>query len=524
MDDRLKAIDEYYTNLEYQRNVKETSEVIGTKLYDLTEELIEEINLGNVNDFTERYFKAVSLIEKNLPLFKAACTDPDIITTIIEHLNYFGARFSLDSMKYDEQYMKDDLVLLFTILKISENKIHPQMKPFLEDVICKGYIHRLRECRLGKCTTEMILLGDSDLYAVIRCLKNTPEMLHDHNTKFWIQEPIKEKFLWLLKEYLLNDLKEDYSSCFPICTFRTTKELFTDKVRPYDMNIVSIWTEDIVFAKNLAMPLNRDVVFINTYMNFHGGIVLLPFARPFKKTLESSHFYFAPDNPGKVQNVQKSSVNNLFYDGAWQRPVNDTYWIHDDTQWANATSDDVKKCISSAEKGFKIWSSKSVTSRKQILSKFASVLESNGKSALADIISKWIKFSCIYENSLSCSQSSGKLEVTKLRKSRGVIVLKEKDEAVLFRRLMQILTVGNSVIVICNTDSCSLVPYCNMFSISEIPPGVINLLSTANIKELEKSLFEMEYESYAKQLFSDNNFDQTYINLTEPKQIIMPLK
>jgi len=41
-------------------------------------------------------------------------------------------------------------------------------------------------------------------------------------------------------------------------------------------------------------------------------------------------------------------------------------------------SDDVNKCIKSAEEGFKIWSSKSITCRIQILSKFASILERNG--------------------------------------------------------------------------------------------------------------------------------------------------
>lgn len=145
------------------------------------------------------------------------------------------------------------------------------------------------------------------------------------------------------------------------------------------------------------------------------------------------------------------------------------------------------------------------------------------KSVLADIVSKWIQLSCIYEHSvLSCSQSKG-LEVTKIRNPRGIIILKEEDEAVLFRRLMQILTVGNSVIVICDTNSSSLIPYCNMFSGSQIPPGVINLLSSECIKELESCFCGMDYEKYAEQFFSEDNFEKIYINLTKPKQIIMPL-
>jgi len=37
---------------------------------------------------------------------------------------------------------------------------------------------------------------------------------------------------------------------------------------------------------------------------------------------------------------------------------------------------------------------------------------------LAETISTWIKFSCMYENSLSCSQSGG-LEVMKIRNPKG---------------------------------------------------------------------------------------------------------
>jgi len=112
----------------------------------------------------------------------------------------------------------------------------------------------------------------------------------------------------------------------------------------------------------------------------------------------------------------------------------------------------------------------------------------------------------------------------KIRNPKGVIILKEENETVLFRRLIQILTFGNSVIVICNTDSCNLVPYCNMFSASEIPPGVINLLSNENIKELELALCGMDYANYAEKFFSTINLEKIYINLTIPKQIILPLK
>jgi len=142
---------------------------------------------------------------------------------------------------------------------------------------------------------------------------------------------------------------------------------------------------------------------------------------------------------------------------------------------------------------------------------------------LADIIATDIKFSYIYQNSLSYSQSGG-LEVTKIRNPKGVIILKAEDETVLFRQLTQILTIGNSVIVICDTNSCSLAPYCNMLSASAMPSGVINLLSNEDLNKLELALCGTNYESYAEQFFSENNMEKIYINLTIPKQIILPLK
>ncbi|XP_011874330.1 PREDICTED: uncharacterized protein LOC105565610 isoform X2 [Vollenhovia emeryi] len=428
---------------------------------------------------------------------RVTCDIPDVLTTIIEYLKYFGMKFTLGT-KYDEEYEKDDVVILvvLTILKICESDMHREVQLFLENAIIDNSVLKIRYEQLrGEIgcdhTNEIILLGDSDLYAAIRCLRNTTSTMREPITKVWVQEPIKEKFLWLVEEYLEEFLTVDSLS---ICTFRTMKELLTLST-PYEMNMVSIWTEDIIFAKNLAMSLiNRDVLFINTHMDFYGGIVLLPYMikvhdEKWRRLLSPSFNVSVKKkrSPKKAQQAlvkRKGSVYNLFYDGILQQPVEDTYWIHGNCEWANATSDDVDNCINSAEQGFKIWSSKSVTCRIQILSKFASTLVRNGEYNLADKILKWIKFSCIYENSLSCAQS-GALEVTKLRNPNGIVILKEANETVLFRRLMQTLTVGNSVIVICDANSCNLISYCNMFSVSEIPPGVINLLSSLNIKALK---------------------------------------
>ncbi|XP_011700263.1 PREDICTED: uncharacterized protein LOC105457345 [Wasmannia auropunctata] len=516
----LKIIDEYYTNLEYENNDKKA----------LILALSEKIEFADVNNFSERFLKAASVIKKNLSLFQSACDHVDTITTIIEYLSNIGMKFTLD--KYDKEYKEDDIVLsvIFTLLNIYNIRKGHTIQLFLENVIIKKsvldksfqYTYLLFSGATNH-NNEIIVLADSDLYAVISYFRNKKYVLSFLN-KIWVQEPIKEKFLWLMKEYL-EDLID-----YPIYTFRKKKELFTKAGTSKKINIISIWTEDIVFAKNLAMSLNRDVVFINSYMDFYGGIILLPYIKIFDKTLHkwcNSNL----DDCKKTLSMHKHLVYNLFYDGMWQQPIKATYWIHNNCQMANATSEDVNRCISSAKKGFKIWSAKSVTCRMQILSKFASIIECNGKSDLATLILTWIKMS-FYENSLFCSQSE-ELEVTKIPNPKGIIILKEeeiplkKDEFPLFTRMIQILTAGNSVIVINNTNSCNLAPYYNIFSAAGIPPGVINLLSNENIQELELALCGTDYASYAKQfvpISQPRNPEKMFMNFTTPKYIIFPLK
>ncbi|XP_024883464.1 uncharacterized protein LOC112462105 isoform X2 [Temnothorax curvispinosus] len=534
-DELLEAIQKCYTDLEYDTiNLPDgdgedtdiadkiwKSYSAETKIFTLG----KKMNLADRNNFSDRFLKTASVMEKNLSLFKADVEFTDIITTIIKYLNYFGMKFMLHHSKYDEEYEKDDIVLLvlFTILKMCDEYSEILCHFIINAIITKSALEKSIQYQhlkqtYNRDTQTVIILADSDLYAFITYYKYVGMSI----SRIWVQDPIKEKFLWLMNNIGgIGNIQDIWD----ICTFRTKEELYIACWTAWtadEMNIISIWTEDIAFAKNLAMSLYGDVIFINTYMDFYNGIVLLPFTKIFGKTV---HKLCKPDfdDSMKKMSVVKSSVNNLFYDGMWQLPVKGTYWIHDDRQWANATSDDVNKCINSAEKGFKIWSSKSVACRTQILSKFTSVLEGSGESVLADVVSKEIKFSCVYANSLFYVSQSEGLDVTKIRNPRGVIILKEENEAILFSRLMQILIVGNSVIVICDANSCSLVPYCNMFQISEIPPGVINLLSRKDVKELEL-LCGMDYESYEKQFFSEDDLEKTYINLSKPKHIVVPFK
>jgi len=152
-------------------------------------------------------------------------------------------------------------------------------------------------------------------------------------------------------------------------------------------------------------------------MDFYGGLVFLPYTRLFQPShqflLSNLEIY---ENTGvnkrNASRKESNPIYNLFYDGTWQKPIKNNYWMHDKCLWANATMyisclisilaalifkfkmcdkicalsfylliyyyrEDSSKCIQSAEQGFKIWSTWSVESRQQILYKFVDLLKIN---------------------------------------------------------------------------------------------------------------------------------------------------
>lgn len=76
-------------------------------------------------------------------------------------------------------------------------------------------------------------------------MKNVASFLN----KIWVQESVNKDFEWHVKKYVghLN---------VPVYVFQSQKELLTSQMLHYsDVKILSIWTEDVVSARNLAVPL-----------------------------------------------------------------------------------------------------------------------------------------------------------------------------------------------------------------------------------------------------------------------------
>ncbi|XP_072751757.1 uncharacterized protein [Anoplolepis gracilipes] len=522
MDKHVKTIisctiNYYYTNLGYDINKK----VALKRIFDLSLKLIFQ----DPNNFANRLNETASIIQDNFFLFASVCKHKDIITSIINYLKHFGVQLMYDM--YSEYLDKFEVIrlLMCTIYNMNAER---EVLLFVEKAIIENskaecFTHDNFRPILSNRKIEMILLEEADLYAVINCLK-----IEDVSSlsKIWVHESIKQTFqLHIMKCF------EDFS--VPIHIFQSKRELlrningFEILLKYSQIRILSMWSEDIVTARNLAMSVkNQHVIFINTHMNFCAGI-LLPYGVLYdfeyimnssitKKVMENISYekYKCLINPYiNVKNNEFSKYYDLFYNGTWQKPLQQTYfhWINNNILLADATWEDIMRCKESAAKGFKIWSAESINSRMAVLSRLALILKSKGETLLAHTVSKWLKLPYFCINTLTRHETE-QFEITKVRQPRSIVLLEEKDNVTMFRELTQTLIAGNSIIVMCNPDLCTLAPYCDVFSTARIPPGVINLLSTTQY--LSPDLADL----------TKLNPEEVYSQLTMNKYVVACLK
>ncbi|XP_029176409.1 uncharacterized protein LOC114944591 [Nylanderia fulva] len=504
MNKRVINIEEYYINLEYKNKDKivESAE----QIHNLTSKL----SFIETDNFAYRFLKTASVMEENLNLFMTVCKHVDSVHSILNYLFYNGAHFQLFN---GETCQMLDIIgnVLITIYYIYQEY---DIQAFLENIINgETRLQWYFEYKNGLFTylqIEIVLFEDSDLYAVINCLK-LQTAVHCLK-KIWVEKSIIHNFMWHLIENVGN-------LNVPIQTFKSKQELFISSTsenmleKNITINIVSIWSENVTAAKNFARSLNQNLVFINAYIDFPGNMLFL------REIFQTISTYFDLTLIDKCTNssidptAHKGLKYDLFYDGMWQKPKKNTYWIHNDILYATATSQDIIDCIESAKRGFKNLSTMSNDSRAQMLSKFATILECNGKFLSSEIVSKWINMSYIYGKRTINSNTERFEEIT-IYKPKGVVILHESFEFIFFKKLTQNLIIGNSVIVICNPDLYNLVPYCNIFKMCGIPPGVVNLLSIENAINHENTNIDLSTE----------NFVTTLLNFTITQNIIISRK
>ncbi|XP_071628786.1 uncharacterized protein [Temnothorax longispinosus] len=495
MCERSKTIKRCYKALQYEINKQEALKKIST--------LHCELKFKDTNNFSDRFSQTTSIIEKNLTVFKSACDHVDIVTTILDFLHIVGVRL----MFKDESCTYKDMVLIYMMYIVCDER---EISSFLQAALLNNsrleYVDIAYRNALSHCVHEMVVLEDSDLYAVISYLRITPSFLLKIN-RIYIQESIIQKFIYVMEKYFKHS-----NLVLSISVFHAKEDLhlfptyFASLTKMYMM---SIWSEDIAAAKELATILRRDITFINAHFEFCSDITFTS-NKWVESTFDFCRFYGVwkdKDEDEINANEYTGSRYDLFYYGAWQKPVKNTYWIHDDNIYANATRSDILRCVGSASDAAVSWSSLPIVSRKKILENLASTLECNGKFLLADTVLKWLKSSNI-NNTLKCQDE--RLELTNFRGSKNVVSIFHPDEVVSFGYLTLSLMIGNCVIVLFNGHSCSLAPYFSMFSTAGIPSGVINLLSK---KEMFGVCFDKAYEP-----------EEAFKHCTSINHIILPLK
>ncbi|XP_011169021.1 uncharacterized protein LOC105202287 isoform X2 [Solenopsis invicta] len=480
-------IEKYYNNPGYELSDIQTEASI--KIVDLAKN-----SKLKGDKFVNRLCEATQLMTTHCSDFQSICNHQDVPWAIIDYMSYFQTNiFKTCTPEKEEMWS-----IMLTLLNFCARQ---EVQSFLETYLVKHssaddhVYEEYKKLKLSNQTIEMILFEDADLYAVVSYLK-----ISDNSrnlSKIWIPSLLKYEFLSLKDRYFKN-LHSD------ICIFQFKQELLTSPTF-YKINVTSIWSENIAAAKSLAASLDRNIILVNT-LDLYDSAVIMPYTEIFKillphhRNLNEDQQIINTIKPINNTNQSKkktkanapadpvppadSDFNLMFYDGTWQKPLQNTYWTYKNTPRANATSNDISRCVASARKGFKIWSALSTGSRMQALSKFALALERASKPKLSKIVIKWMKFPHWYQN-LSIPKPKNSL-LTKTYKPKGVITLMEMKEMDLFQKLTQSLIIGNSVIVVCTAKSCNIAEYCEMFSTSGIPPGTVNLLSCENVKLLSK--------------------------------------
>ncbi|XP_071626993.1 uncharacterized protein [Temnothorax longispinosus] len=437
--------------------------------------------------YIRRSLDTINWMKNNIDLFQSVCNHRDVPRYIIHFLYAYPTMVK----SHDFTSEKNKHEVWTTMLTLLSYCAKPEIQHFLETYLIKkssadNNLYGEYKSLLSHMIIEMILLEDADLYAVIYYLKISENCRY--LSKIWVPQSIRSNFLFLRNKYFTS-----LSSAIRI--FKSKQELLTPPTF-YKVNVTSVWSEDMTAARNLATSLDRNIILINT-LDFYESMTTMPHVEIFKISLhrhleldENQHIINTIKpvyKPGKeYPDVPKNRHSLLFYDGTWQTPVEGMYWPNKDVLTAKATSDDIGRCVVSARKGFETWSKWSTESRMKVLSKFSSALKYNGKVKLSKIVQKWTTFPRLYKDSLIPQYPPLWVTIIRIRKPKGVITLMEQNETDLFRKLAQSLIIGNSVIVICTKQSCDLAPYCDMFSTSGIPPGVINLLSFENVKSLSE--------------------------------------
>ncbi|XP_015595413.1 uncharacterized protein LOC107267809 isoform X2 [Cephus cinctus] len=330
----------------------------------------------------------------------------------------------------------------------------------------------------------MIIMADADISAVINYFKTMSFCKADDSKyfnlkKIWVQEPVINIFTDSIVEAQLA--KVVMLERLMLTAFRNNDEVIRavniETSREYG---ASIWSENINSTQNVAAALNTFIVWINTssildafLLNIINTSITADYAIPESNNLTR----IISDGASEL-----SEKFHLFYDGQWKKPVKQEYWTGEtDILIANATEKDIMDCVVSAVRAFQAWSTTPLSKRKNVFQYLADRIASTGNYSLADSIIRWANDPSVCETSTFFLKDDT-VNLLVRRDPKGVIVVNSDNTEDLFRMVVYACITGNTVIITSSDYFCKTkLKYCDMFSSCQIPPGLVNILTFANL-------------------------------------------
>lgn len=330
-----------------------------------------------------------------------------------------------------------------------------------------------------------------------------------------------------------------------VTQFRTAKESVTLVNSALHHSEVSLWTEKLPVALELAAAYKATTVFVNgqglrdasVEFGSRAGVAcgergLLTFIRPAESPAQLSRCKKNLDEFGaKVQDVPMGPFGNIeeggelttykmFIGGQQTRPVsnasnpassNDSRTVG---YFPEAGPKDVRNAVEAALAGFKTWSSRSAHSRAQVLFYLAENLQMRA-AEMASLIRNMTdrpETACkaevdacvrrLFYWAAACDKDAGSVRsttvkgtVVRVNEPVGVIGIVCAEESFLLSSFVSAmaaaLAAGNSVVVLASTEwPQPALRFCQILQTSDVPPGVVNVLSSKEQSVALRTLVE----------------------------------
>nr|XP_050047394.1 aldehyde dehydrogenase family 16 member A1-like [Dermacentor andersoni] len=330
-----------------------------------------------------------------------------------------------------------------------------------------------------------------------------------------------------------------------VTQFRTAKESVTLVNSAVHHSEVSLWTEKLPVALELAATYKATSVFVNgqglrdasVEFGSRNGVVcgergILTFIKPAESPAQLPRCKMNLKEFGdKVQDVPPGPYGNvdeggelttykMFIGGQQTRPVsNASYFASSNDSrtvgyFPEAGRKDVRNAVEAALMGFKTWSSRSAHSRAQVLFYLAENLQMRA-AEMAGVIRNMIsrpEAACkaevdacvrrLFYWAAACDKDAGSVRsttikgtVVRVNEPVGVIGIACAEEAFVLSSFVSAMAAalasGNSVVVLASTEwPQPALRFCQILQTSDVPPGVVNVLSGKERPVLLRALAE----------------------------------